>query len=220
MSPEERAAKKKAEIEAEFSRYKLARKLQAKKAKEQAEADGENGAGEGEGGGEHWRGNSSLNHWPSHTEKELDVQIKLAGKAREKFKQIEAKGQAGIPQPGAGQKAPSKWDKKTDGASAAEVVNRRAVDDNDSGEEEEEFDVKNLMNKFKNIAELGTGKERERNLDELEALRVEAKNLREQFEKANQMESAEMSEEKRRQLEEEFKQLKGLCPFLNGKIKI
>ena len=150
--------------------------------------------------------------WPSHTEKELDVQIKLAGKAREKFKQIEAQGKAGIPQPGAGpaQKAPSKWDKKTDGASAAEVVNRRAVDDtNDSGEEEEEFDVKNLMNKFKNIAELGTGKERERNLDELEALRVEAKNLREQFEKTNQMESAEMSEEKRRQLEEEFKQLKG-----------
>ena len=150
--------------------------------------------------------------WPSHTEKELDVQIKLAGKAREKFKQIEAQGKARIPQPGAGpaQRAPSKWDKKTDGASAAEVVNRRAVDDtNDSGEEEEEFDVKNLMNKFKNIAELGTGKERERNLDELEALRVEAKNLREQFEKTNQMESAEMSEEKRRQLEEEFKQLKG-----------
>jgi hypothetical protein len=34
MSPEERAAKKKAEIEAEFSRYKLARKMQ------KAQADG------------------------------------------------------------------------------------------------------------------------------------------------------------------------------------
>jgi len=53
------------------------------------------------------------------------VQIKLAGKAREKFKQIEAQGQAGIPQPGTGatqQKTPSKWDKKAEGP--AEVVNR------------------------------------------------------------------------------------------------
>lgn len=59
-------------------------------------------------------------------EKELDVQIKLAGKAREKFKQIEAQGQAGIPQPGIGitqQKTPSKWDKKVEGG-PVEVVNR------------------------------------------------------------------------------------------------
>nr|CAD2130552.1 unnamed protein product [Meloidogyne enterolobii] len=189
MSPEERAAKKKVEIEAEFARYKLARKLQAKKAKEEAEGSG------GGGDEEHEEG-----------EKELDVQIKLAGKAREKFKQIEAQGQAGIPQPGTGatqQKTPSKWDKKVEGP--AEVVNRRVVDDD--SETEEEFDVKNLMAKFKNIATMEP-KEREKNLEELEALRLEARNLREQFEKTNQMESSEKSEEKRKQMEEEFKQLK------------
>lgn len=188
MSPEERAAKKKVEIEAEFARYKLARKLQAKKAKEEAEGSG-GGAEEQEEG-----------------EKELDVQIKLAGKAREKFKQIEAQGQAGIPQPGTGatqQKTPSKWDKKVEGT--AEVVNRRVVDED--SETEEEFDVKNLMAKFKNIATMEP-KERERNLEELEALRLEARNMREQFEKTNQMESSEKSEEKRKQMEEEFKQLK------------
>jgi hypothetical protein len=93
-----------------------------------------------------------------------------------------------------------------------QIVNKRvAVDDSDE-EGEEEFDVKNLMNKFKQFAEKGTSggkKQSEMNLEELEALRVEAKNLREQFEKANQMEASEMGEEKRRQLEEEFKQLKG-----------
>ncbi|KAF7639332.1 LIM zinc-binding domain-containing protein [Meloidogyne graminicola] len=110
MSPEERAEKKKVEIEAEFARYKLARKLQAKKARE------EEGGGEGGGGGEEGQEGG---------EKELDVQIKLAGKAREKFKQIEAQGQAGIPQPGIGitqQKTPSKWDKKVEGG-PVEVVN-------------------------------------------------------------------------------------------------
>lgn len=87
---------------------------------------------------------------------------------------------------------------------------RRVVDD-DLEEMEEEFDVKNLMAKFKNIATTTMEpKEREKNLEELEALRLEAKNLREQFEKTNQMESSEMSEEKKKQLEEEFKQLKGL----------
>lgn len=56
-----------------------------------------------------------------NTEKEMDVQIKLAGKARNKFKQIEAEGRAGIPQPGSGStKQPSKWDKK-DAANGAEV---------------------------------------------------------------------------------------------------
>uniref|UniRef100_A0A915NVE7 LIM zinc-binding domain-containing protein n=1 Tax=Meloidogyne floridensis TaxID=298350 RepID=A0A915NVE7_9BILA len=51
MSPEERAAKKKVEIEAEFARYKLARKLQAKKAKEEAEGNGGGGDEEHEEGG-------------------------------------------------------------------------------------------------------------------------------------------------------------------------
>jgi hypothetical protein len=151
------------------------------------------------------------------------VQIKMAGKAREKFKQIEAQGRAGIPQPGHGQqqKTPSKWDKKADGSAGAEVVNRRAAGNDDTAEEEaaeEEFDVKNLMAKFKNIATTTGPRERERNLDELEALRVEAKNLREQFEKSNQMDASEMTEEKRRQLDEEFKQLKGLFGDYEGEV--
>lgn len=65
------------------------------------------------------------------------------------------------------------------------------------------------MNKFKNIAESAPSR-MEKRLDELEALRVEAKNLRKRFEQSNQAEEEEeMSEEKRRQLEEEFKYLKG-----------
>lgn len=64
------------------------------------------------------------------------------------------------------------------------------------------------MNKFKNIAESAPSRI-EKKLDELEALRVEAKNLRERFEKSNAAEEEELSEEKRKQLEEEFKYLKG-----------
>lgn len=39
--------------------------------------------------------------------------------------------------------------------------------------------------------------------------KVEAKNLKEQFEKAGSRSEAELAEEKRRQLEEEFARLKG-----------
>ncbi|KAL3088194.1 hypothetical protein niasHT_021854 [Heterodera trifolii] len=122
MSPEERAEKKKAEIEAEFARYKLARKLRVKQQQESG---------------------------------------------------------------GAGDEAAAAQD-------AAET-------------EEGEYDVKNLMNKFLNI-DL-TPKERASKLDELEALRVEAKNLTKKFEQAN-LDSVEVSEDKRRQLEAEFEQLK------------
>uniref|UniRef100_A0A183BPH4 DUF4200 domain-containing protein n=1 Tax=Globodera pallida TaxID=36090 RepID=A0A183BPH4_GLOPA len=122
MSPEERLAKKRAEIEAEFARYKLTRKLRAKQQQE-------------EGGDE-----------------------------------------------------------------------TAATGAQDAGEEAEgEYDVKNLMNKFLNI-DL-TPKERASKLDELEALRVEAKNLTKKFEQPN-LDSVEVSEDKRRQLEAEFQQLK------------
>lgn len=73
---------------------------------------------------------------------------------------------------------------------------------------EEAFDVKDLMNKFKNIEDIAPNKI-ERKLDELEALRVEAKNLRQRFEQGGQADDSEQSEEKKRQLEEEFKHLKG-----------
>jgi hypothetical protein len=100
-----------------------------------------------------------------------------------------------------------------DEANGGEDVNRGGGGDSD----EEGLDVKNLMNKFKNLATPTTAKRGEMSLEELEALRVEAKNLREQFEKTNQMEPMmELSEEKRRQLEEEFKQLKGLLSRGSG----
>lgn len=58
----------------------------------------------------------------------LDVEIKLAGKAREKFKNIEAQGGGSVPVPKSNAESrPSKWDKKTE--STAEVVNRRQANE-------------------------------------------------------------------------------------------
>uniref|UniRef100_A0A914I985 Uncharacterized protein n=1 Tax=Globodera rostochiensis TaxID=31243 RepID=A0A914I985_GLORO len=90
-------------------------------------------------------------------------------------------------------------------ATASRRHRRRLCSGDDAGEEEGEYDVKNLMNKFLNI-DL-TPKERASKLDELEALRVEAKNLTKKFEQPN-LDSVEVSEDKRRQLEAEFQQLK------------
>lgn len=64
------------------------------------------------------------------------------------------------------------------------------------------------MNKFKNIEKIAPNKI-ERKLDELEQLRIEAKNLRKKFEKTDENDNAEQSEEKKRQLEEEFRILSG-----------
>jgi hypothetical protein len=187
MTPEERAERKKKEIEAEFLRYKLARKIQAKKAKEEQGEEEE----------------------PEHDDKpHLDVEIKMAGKAREKFKNIESQNPNSVPLPKQTTQAKtSKWDTKKE--VSAEVVNRRAVEESSSEEEDDSaFDVKNLMNKFKNISTTESGKHEKANIDELEMLRQQAKNLRKQFEEKNQLEDAEQSEEKRKQLAEEFKRLK------------
>ncbi|KAH7729560.1 LIM domain protein variant [Aphelenchoides avenae] len=187
MTPEDRAERKKKEIEAEFLRYKLARQIRQKRAENQEPEDGEGAESSEDKGG-------------------LDVEIKLAGKAREKFKNIEAQGGGSVPVPKSNAESrPSKWDKKTE--STAEVVNRRQANEDES-EDEEEFDVKNLMNKFKNIENVSSSKVDKRSLEELEALRVEAKKLRERFEKANLGETEEQVEEKRRQMEEEFELLK------------
>ncbi|KAI1715532.1 LIM domain-containing protein [Ditylenchus destructor] len=210
-SPEARAERKKKEIEEEFLRYKLARKLQAKRQKEieacaliqQVEEKEEIPPAEVGSiknrfeAGEAYR--SQAGEKP-----ELDVDIKIAGKAREKFKNIEAQNPQGSAPMPKKTGAPSKWDKKVE--SSAEIVNKRAEQEDESDEEQEAFDVKNLMNKFKNIENMGA-KQMERKLDELEALRVEAKNLRQKFEQSGG-DTEEHSEEKKRQLEEEFKQLK------------
>lgn len=74
------------------------------------------------------------------------------------------------------------------------------------------------MNKFKNIENISPNKI-ERKLDELEALRVEAKNLREKFEKTGVNENAEQNEEKKRQLEEEFRILSGKKFILKTSLK-
>ncbi|KAI6171376.1 LIM domain and actin-binding protein 1 [Aphelenchoides bicaudatus] len=181
MTPEERTEKKKKEIEEEFLRYKLARKLQDRRQKEE-----------------------DYQTETADTSNKLDVEIKMAGKARERFHELEAQGQQGVPLPGQFQKAssPSKWDKKE--GSTAEVVNRRVQEDSEP--EDEEFDVKHLMNKFKNIAESAPS-HMHKKLEELEALRVEAKNLRQRFEQAGGDEDAE-AEQKRRDLEAEFATLK------------
>lgn len=135
----------------------------------------------------------------------LDVDIKMAGKAREKFKSIEQAAQSNVPVPKSEHK-PSKWDKKVE--STAEVVNKRQVEEG-SDEDDEEFDVKAMMNKFKSLGENAStpGTKVERKLEELEGLNVAAKNLRQRFEAA-QGDEGEQGEEKKRQLEEEFAQLK------------
>ncbi|KAI6202289.1 LIM domain and actin-binding protein 1 [Aphelenchoides besseyi] len=185
MTPEERADKKKKEIEEEFLRYKIARKLQEKRAQQGGEDQQE------------------AEDRDTENKSRLDVEIKMAGKARERFKEIDAQNPGSVPLPNKNEARTSKWDKKEE--STAEVVNRRVVDDQSDGEDEDAFDVKNLMNKFKNLQNAPS--KIDKNLDELEALRIEAKNLRERFEKG-QTDAEEMSEEKKRQLEEEFKYLK------------
>uniref|UniRef100_A0A0N5A3U0 LIM zinc-binding domain-containing protein n=1 Tax=Parastrongyloides trichosuri TaxID=131310 RepID=A0A0N5A3U0_PARTI len=185
MTPEERAELKKKEIEAEFLRYKLARKLQAKKAKEEAEQNPQN---------------------EESTEKKIEIDTKIAGKAREKFRQIEAENpDQNLPMPGQNlNKTPSKWDKKD--TSTAEIVNRSSPQEYNDIDEEEEYDVKNIMNKFKNIGKEENTFKTPKKLEELEGLSIHGKNIRDKFESAPL--DNDVSEEKRKALEEEFNRLK------------
>lgn len=211
MTPEERAELKKKEIEAEFLRYKLARRAAAQR---EAAERGEAGEGGQQGGVEvpaaevgsiKDRFEKGEAFKSQHEDKQLDVEIKMAGKAREKFKQIDAEGPQTItPQK---EKHASKWDKKD--ISVPEPINKRVVEDEpEEPEDEDAYDVKNLMNKFKNIEkEPSKLAVHERPID-LEGIKVEAKNLKEQFEKAGTVEEGETAEEKRKRLEEEFARLK------------
>uniref|UniRef100_A0A914UXV2 Uncharacterized protein n=1 Tax=Plectus sambesii TaxID=2011161 RepID=A0A914UXV2_9BILA len=85
---------------------------------------------------------------------EDEIEIKVAGKARQKFKEIDADGTMPI-RPTMQSKPDahiSKWGKDKD-APVPEAINRRVRDDSDDQEEDEgAFEVKALMNKFKNIA--------------------------------------------------------------------
>lgn len=68
------------------------------------------------------------------------------------------------------------------------------------------------MNKFKNIENIAPNKV-DRKLVELEALRIEAKNLRQRFEQ-NVNNNLKQNEEKKCQLKEEFEYFTGFFFFL------
>ncbi|EGT54008.1 hypothetical protein CAEBREN_32820 [Caenorhabditis brenneri] len=178
MTAEERAELKKREIEAEFQRYKLARK--SAKAQEEAE------------GGAQEEGSKGYNP--------AEMEVKMAGKAFEKFRQIDASGAApGTPQNQSKKSSePSKWDKKDD-KPVGEVVNRRTVEEDNGPEDTEDaFDVKNLMNKFKNIGESGNQKtQTSEHRAELEALKTAAKDFKAKFENREREEAQKRLEEER-----------------------
>jgi len=88
----------------------------------------------------------------------------------------------------------------------ARKLREKQQGEEDGTESAEAFDVKTVMEKFKNIEGMAP-KQIEGKLDELEALRVEAKNLRQRFEQAN-ADNSEISEDRKRQLGEEFALLK------------
>uniref|UniRef100_A0A1I7ZQ79 LIM zinc-binding domain-containing protein n=1 Tax=Steinernema glaseri TaxID=37863 RepID=A0A1I7ZQ79_9BILA len=211
MSPEERAELKKKEIEAEFLRYKLARKLQAKKAKEEA-GEVVEGAEEGEviegaevGSIKDRFEKGQASNVSEGGKSQLDIEFKMAGKARDKFKEIDASGAAPVA-PNLQKTEVRKYDTRKD-VNVPEPINRRVVDD-DEEPEDEDFDVKNLMNKFKNIGEQGNV-QKERKLEDLEGVKLESKSLKQRFEQAGQeAEDAEAAEMKKKILEEEFKRLK------------
>ena len=103
------------------------------------------------------------------------------------------------------QTEPSKWDKKDD-KPVGEIVNRRELNA-DEPEEEEEFDVKNLMNKFKNIGEgAASSAINSEQRAELDALKKEHKNFKQRFEQPT--DDSDVAEEKRKQMQEEFERLK------------
>ncbi|KAK0398283.1 hypothetical protein QR680_002513 [Steinernema hermaphroditum] len=211
MSPEERAELKKKEIEAEFLRYKLARKLQAKKAKEEAgevvegteEGEVIEGAEVGSIKDRFEKGQAS--NVADAGRSQLDIEFKMAGKARDKFKEIDASGAAPVA-PNLQKTAVRKYDTRKD-VNVPEPVNRRVVED-DEEPEDEDFDVKNLMNKFKSIGEQ-SNVPKERKLEDLEGIKLESKGLKQRFEQVGQEgEDAEAAEIKKKILEEEFKRLK------------
>uniref|UniRef100_A0A0K0D669 DUF2040 domain-containing protein n=1 Tax=Angiostrongylus cantonensis TaxID=6313 RepID=A0A0K0D669_ANGCA len=213
MSPEERAALKKKEIEAEFLRYKLARRAAAERAKQQAEegnvssvSPGEDAADVGLIKDRFDKGEAFKGH--EVDERGVDVEIKMAGKAREKFMQIDASGAAPVLPNQTKKHEPSKWDKRED-RPAAEIINRRVAEDNDEPEGDDAFDVKNLMNKFKQLGEASpasTTLSTEQRA-ELEAIKSEAKSLKKRFEQGIDDDS-DLTEEKRRQMQEEFERLR------------
>ncbi|EJW89008.1 hypothetical protein WUBG_00075 [Wuchereria bancrofti] len=210
MTLEERAELKKKQIEEEFLRYKLVRRaaVQREAVKEVSDDVGiEAGA---EIGVETIRNRFEKGDYSSkneHEGKQLDVEIKMAGKARQKFQQIDAEGvQTFVPGNQQG-KHISKWNKKE--STIPEPVNRKVVKDEENEiEDEDAYDVKNLMQKFINIGREEETKLKHERPNDLDEIKIAARNLKEQFEKVGTEFENGTAEEKRRQLEEEFERLR------------
>ncbi|VDM44079.1 unnamed protein product [Toxocara canis] len=195
MTPEERAELKKKEIEAEFLRYKLARRAAAQReAAEQEQTEGVPVSGievpTAEMGSIKDRFEKGEAFKAQEGDKsQLDVEIKMAGKAREKFKQIDAEAPATAMMNQTKEKRVSKWDKK-EGVPVPEPINKRVIEDERMLPTCSFLSVLDVL-----IKEL------------VHSQRVEAKNIKEQFEKAD-MHEDETADEKRKRLEEEFARLK------------
>ncbi|KRY85677.1 LIM domain and actin-binding protein 1 [Trichinella pseudospiralis] len=181
---------------------------------------------------------------------DLDLEIKVASKAREKFKKLDEEAPTIVQQPTAvGVVKESKWTKET--APVPEPINRRKPeDDGDEADsnQPEDFEVKHLLDKFKQIGQTAdadaqrpkgpkpkrvitpppegykaevesVGKERPADVvvadtgkqQEQPLVKADAKQLREKFERntaaAGHLDE-EAAEEKRRELEEEFRRIK------------
>ncbi|VDK50960.1 unnamed protein product [Gongylonema pulchrum] len=74
--------------------------------------------------------------------------------------------------------------------------------------DEDAYDVKNLMQKFTNIGKENEQKVKHGRPSDLDDIKIAARNLKEQFEKAGLEDESETAEEKRKQLEEEFERLR------------
>ncbi|CAG9538916.1 unnamed protein product [Cercopithifilaria johnstoni] len=210
MTPEERAELKKKQIEEEFLRYKLVRRAAAQReAVNEVLDDIKIEAGE-EIQVEAIKNRFEKSDYSArneHEDKQLDVEIKIAGKARQKFQQIDAEGAQTITPCNRQEKQISKWDKK-EGA-IPEPVNRRVVADEENEiEDDDAYDVKNLMQKFKNIGREEEAKRKHERQSDLDEIKIAARNLKEQFEKVGMEFESETAEEKRRQLEKEFELLR------------
>ncbi|EFO88399.1 hypothetical protein CRE_11414 [Caenorhabditis remanei] len=89
-------------------------------------------------------------------------------------------------------------------------IKRNVEDETPEQEDQDAFDVKNLMNKFKNIGESGNQKtQTSEHRAELEALKTAAKDFKAKFENSGEADAdAAVVEAKRQQMEEEFEALK------------
>ncbi|VIO86970.1 Uncharacterized protein BM_BM6903 [Brugia malayi] len=209
MTLEERAELKKKQIEEEFLRYKLVRRAAVEREAVNEVSDNVGIEAGAEIQVETIRNRFEKGDYSSkneHEGRQLDVEIKMAGKARQKFQQIDAEGVQTFAPGNQQRKQVSKWNKKE--STIPEPVNKKVVEDEENEKDEDTYDVKNLMQKFINI-----GKEEETKLkyerpSDLDEIKIAARNLKEQFEKAGTEFENGTAEEKRRQLEEEFERLR------------